>query len=426
MNLVLPPALRSRNYQLFFGGQGISLIGTWMTHLATAWTVYALTNSAWMLGLAAFLGQIPSFLLAPFGGVLADHWDRRRALVATQALAMVQSLALAALALTHTVTLPALLGLVLFQGLINALDVPMRQSFVKDMIERPGDLPNAIALNSSLFHASRLMGPALAGLVIAKVGAGWCFFIDGISYIAVIASLLAMRLPRKPRKPRNTAPVRPLARLREGFAYAFGFAPIRDILLLTAMCSLLISSYLTLLPVFATKIFHGGPQTLGLLMGISGVGSLSAAIYMSSRRSVLGLGKVIAYAPILTGTALFAFALAPAIGMAAPFLVCIGMANVLSGAACNTVLQTIVEDEKRGRVMSLYTMAFIGTGPFGSLLTGVLADRIGAPRTLMISGALFVLGALVFARRLPALRLSVRPIYQKAGILPPPLPVDPA
>lgn len=408
------PAFKSKNYRLYFGGQGLSLIGTWMTQVATIWLVYQLTDSALLLGIVGFLGQIPSFFMAPFGGVLVDRFNRHRILVITQILAMIQSLALAALALTGIINIWQIIFLSIFQGFINAFDAPARQALVPEIVERKEDLANAIALNSSLVNGGRLIGPSIAGLLIATVGAGVCFLIDGISYIAVIAALLAMKL-----KPKNIAvkAANPLQRLKEGFSYAFGFPPIRAILLLLALFSLMGMPYTILMPIFATKILHGGPQTLGFLMAASGVGALIGAIYLSSRQSVLGLGKVIAFSPAILGIGLIIFSLSRVLWLSLLIMLLIGFGAILQIASSNTVLQTIIEDDKRGRIMSLWAMAFIGIVPIGNLCAGVLASRIGAPNTLIIGGSFCILGSLLFAKQLPTLRRLVQPIYTKAGIL---------
>ena len=414
MRLTLP-ALRSRNYRLFFAGQGISLIGTWMTQLSTVWVVYQLTHSAFMLGLVGFVAQIPSFVLAPFGGLIADRYNRHRLLVTTQVLAMLQSLALAAFTLTGTIDIWLLLGLGFAQGLINVVDAPVRQTFVKDMIERPGDLASAIALNSSLVNGARLMGPAIAGLIIARIGAGYCFLIDGISYIAVIAGLLSMRLKSQPRM---AITMKPLRRIQEGFNYAFQSLPIRSILLLMALFSLMAMSNSTLMPVFAVQILQVDAHTLGFLLAASGVGALIGGVYMSTRTSVVGLGKVIASAPILCGVGLIGFALSRTVWLSVPLIMLVGLGSILQISASNTVLQTIVEDDKRGRVMSLFTMSFLGMAPFGSLLAGSLASAIGASSTFVLNGSICIVGAVLFARQLPRLKSLVRPIYAEKGILP--------
>jgi MFS family permease len=409
-------ALGHRNYRLFFSGQSVSLIGTWMTRIATSWLVYRLTGSALLLGVVGFAGQIPSFILAPFAGVLVDRWNRHRLLVATQVLAMLQSLALAILAFTDLINVHYIIWLSVFQGLINAFDMPVRQAFVVEMIERREDLPNAIALNSSMVNATRLLGPSIGGVIIAAVGEGWCFMIDAISYIAVIASLLAMKVT--PRMTEQLREVNMLRQLREGFAYAARFAPIRNVLLLLALVSLVGMPYTVLMPVFADDVLHGGPNTLGMLMAASGVGALVGALFLAARKSVLGLGTLIPLTAAAFGVGLIAFSFSGVLWLSLALMVVTGLGFMVQMAASNTVLQTIVDEDKRGRVMSFYTMAFMGTAPFGSLLAGSVADRIGAPHTLMFGGIGCIAGALWFALSLPALRRDVRPIYERIGILP--------
>jgi MFS family permease len=408
-------ALHSRNYRLFFGGQGISLIGTWLTQIATSWLVYRLTNSALLLGVVGFASQIPIFLVTPFAGVLVDRWYRHRILIITQTLSMAQSLALAVLTLTGVITVWHIIVLSLFQGLINAFDIPARQSFVVEMIEKKEDLANAIALNSSMFNTARLLGPSIAGLLIASVGEGMCFLIDGISYLAVIAALSAMKISSKKIEPKRTDV---LEGLKEGFTYAFGFAPIRSILLLIALVSLMGTPYMILMPIFAADVLHGGPHTFGFLMGASGVGALAGAVYLASRKSIRGLVKIIALAVGIFGMGLITFSLSRIFWLSLLMMLLTGFGMIIQMASSNTVLQTIVADDKRGRVMSFYTMALMGMSPFGSLLAGVLGSRIGAQSTLLIGGIVCILGSLLFVRELPRLRVIVRPIYVKMGIIP--------
>jgi MFS family permease len=408
-------ALRARNYRLFFSGQSISLIGTWMTRLATSWLVYRLTGSALLLGVVAFAGQIPVFFLSPLAGVWVDRWNRHRTLVVTQVLSMLQSFALAALSLTGLITVPELVGLALLQGLVNSFDMPARQTFVVQMVDDRSDLGNAIALNSSMVNAARLVGPALAGVVIAAVGEGWCFFIDGVSYMAVIVSLLLMRVVRTPRR---AVRKHVLGELVEGWNYATQSLPIRSILLLLSLVSLVGMPYTVLMPIFAAKILHGGPHTLGFLMAATGVGALTSAILLAARKSVLGLGKMIPISAALFGATLIAFASSRSFWLSMVLLLGTGFGFIQQLAASNTILQTIVEETKRGRVMAFYAMAFQGVAPFGSLLAGALAARIGAPATLMLGGGLCIAGAIQFARRLPAMRQAARPIYVRLGILP--------
>jgi MFS family permease len=409
-------ALSHRNYKLFFAGQSISLIGTWMTRIATSWLVYRLTGSALLLGVVGFAGQIPSFVLAPIAGVLVDRWNRHRLLVATQVLALIQSFVLALLTLTGVIKIWHVIALSVFQGLINAFDMPARQAFVVEMVERREDLANAIALNSSMVNAARLLGPSLGGIVIAAIGEGWCFMADAISYLAVIASLLAMTVNARMTRPTKDANM--FAQLYEGWKYTTRFAPIRKVLILLALISLVGMPYTVLMPVFANDVLHGGPSTLGLLMAASGVGALAGALLLAARKSVLGLGKYIPLMAAAFGVGLIAFSFTRVTWLALLLMMVTGLGFMVQMAASNTVLQTIVDEDKRGRVMSFYTMAFMGTAPFGSLLAGSVAERIGTPHTLLFGGIGCVLGALWFATSLPSLRRDVRPIYKKIGILP--------
>ncbi len=408
-------ALGYRNYRLFFGGQTVSLIGTWMTRIATSWLVYRLTGSAWLLGLVGFAGQIPAFIFAPFAGVWVDRLNRHRTLVVTQILSMVQSLALAALALLGIITIQEIIWLSVFQGFINAFDMPARQAFVVEMIEGREDLGNAIALNSSMVNAARLVGPSIAGILIAAFGEGYCFLLDGISYIAVIISLLMMRLAPYESPSRAKAV---LEELREGWRYVTGFVPIRSVLLLLGMISLLGMPYSVLLPIFAGEILHGGAHTYGFLMGAAGVGALASALLLAARKSVLGLGRLIPISAALFGTSLIAFGASRILWLSLLLMLFAGGGMMYQMAASNTILQTIVDDDKRGRVMSFYSMAFLGMTPIGSLIAGSAAHHIGAPRTLMIGGAFCILGAGWFAMHLPAIRSAVRPVYRRLGILP--------
>jgi MFS family permease len=409
-------ALRHRNFRLYYGGQGISLIGTWMTRLATSWLVYRLTGSALLLGVVGFAGQIPTFLLAPFAGVWVDRLNRRNVLVVTQILAMLQSFALAALTLSKHISIPEIIVLSALQGAINAFDMPGRQAFVVQMIEQKTDLGNAIALNSSMVNIARLVGPSLAGAVIALSNEGYCFLIDGISYIAVIASLVAMRV--KPQDIRRHAGSM-LVQLKEGWTYVSGFAPIRIILLLFAIVSLMGWPFSVLMPIFAGKILHGGPHTLGFLMGAVGVGAVISAVSLAMRKSVLGLGRMIPLSAGAFGMGLILFGFSRYLWLSLPLMLVCGFGLMQQMAASNTIIQTIVEENKRGRVMSYYTMSFVGMAPFGSLLAGTLANWIGAPRTVIISGACCILGAAWFATRLRLVRSLIRPIYRDLGILPP-------
>ncbi|MEH2078880.1 MAG: MFS transporter [Nostoc sp.] len=414
MKKSLLPALRSRNYQLFFAGQGISLIGTWMTQLATIWLVYDLTKSPLMLGVVGFSSQIPNFFLAPFGGVFVDRFSRYRTLIGTQILAMIQSLTLAVLALTGVIEVWQIIALSLFQGFINALDAPARQAFVPELVEHKGDLANAIAINSTMVNGARLIGPAIGGLLIAGIGAGYCFLIDGLSYVAVIAALLAMKV--KPWKNLGTEG-NPLQKVKEGFVYAFSFPPIRSVLLLSALVSFMGLQNTILVPVIAEQVLKGGAESLGFLMAASGVGALTGGIYLATRQTILGIGKLIALAPAILGIGLIAFSLSRFLPLSLFTMLFVGLGTILQIAASNTFLQTIVEDDKRGRLMSLYTMSFLGMIPVGNLLGGFLASHIGAPNTLMIDGIACILGSIIFSKQLPALRKIMRPIYEQKGII---------
>ncbi len=368
-----------------------------------------------MLGVVGFTSQIPNFILTPFGGVLVDRFPRHRILLTTQVLAMLQSLSLAALALTNNINIELILVLSFIQGVISAADAPARQAFVTELVDRPEDLANAIAINSTMFNGARLIGPAIGGLLIARVGEAYCFLIDGVSYIAVIAALLAMRFqPKKMPKIAGS----PLQRIKEGFIYAFECPPIRAILLLSALVSLMGMQYTVLVPVFADKVLNGNAQTLGFLMAASGVGAVFGGVYLATRTTVVGLGKLIILGPALLGIGLITFSCSRHLPLSLLAMLTIGLGIILQVASGNTVLQTIIDDDKRGRVMSLYTMSFLGMVPFGNLLGGSIADRIGAPNTLAIAGIACLLGSLFFSRQLPALKKIVHAIYVRKGILP--------
>jgi len=413
-------ALQSRNYRLFFGGQIVSLVGTWLSMIASSWLVYRLATTgehpvALMLGLVSFAGQFPVFLLTSMAGVWIDRWNRHSILVVTQTLSMLQSFTLAFLALGHWIELWQLIALSAFQGVVTAFDVPARQTFTVEMVEKREDLSNAIALSSSMMHAARLLGPAIGGYLIYAVGEGYCFLIDGFSYLAVLGALLAMRL--KPHV-RSTAKTRAWEQFREGLRYAYRFTPIRVLIQIVGITSIAAMSQSTLMPIFAAQILGGQERTLGLLLGASGLGALAGSLYLASRKSVLGLGRVIALACATLGVGLILFSTSTSLWFSVPLLVVIGFAMVVQMASCNTVLQTIVEDDKRGRVMALYSTAFLGLAPVGSLLGGILAQEIGAPWTLTLAGIICLLSAARFAWWLPKIRLLIRPIYQTKGILP--------
>ena len=409
-------ALRHRNFRLFFFAQSTSMIGTWMTRLATAWLVYRLTHSALLLGVVSFSGQIVSFLLGPVAAVWVERLERRRLLVVTQAAGAVQSLALAALTLTHVITLGEIIALMAFQGLINAFDMPGRQSFMLEMVggkaeSGRGDLQNAIAINSSMVNGARLIGPAIGGLIIAAFGEGWCFFIDGVSYLAVIASLLVMRLPALKTQAKSGSGL--LEELREGWNYVSRPGPIRTILLILALTCLMGWPYSVLLPVFAGKVLHGGPHTLGWLSAAAGLGALVSALALAMRRSIKGLTRTLQAAIALLGVGLILFGLSHVLWLSLLLMVVVGFGLIQAAAVCNTIIQSLVPDDKRARVMGYYTMAFFGAAPFGSLMAGLLAQHIGAPHTVMLTGTFCIVGAGWFTLQLPKIRPAMRSGYRE-------------
>jgi MFS family permease len=413
-------SLAHRNFRLFFAGQTISLLGTWMQQTAMIWLVYRLSkeqgrDSAFLLGITNFTGQIPVLLLGLFAGVFSDRWNRRRIVIATQTFAMIQAFLLGILTVTNLITVGELIFLCFCLGCINAFDMPTRQAFMTEIVDSAADLPNAIALNSSMVNGARLFGPTIAGIVISLVGEAICFLINGVSFLFVIAALLAMKIPPRPRKSSHGSVVRGL---HEGFVYAFGFAPVRAILLLVALTGLVGMPYIVLLPIFAGDILGGGPRTFGFLAGASGVGALTGSLYLASRSTVVGLGRWIAGTAGTFGLALIAFSFSRHIYLSMAILCIAGFSVVVQLASSNTILQTIVDDQKRGRVMSLYTVAFLGMAPLGSLMAGSLASRIGTPATVALGGVCCLLGAALFARQLPRIRQIVRPIYTQMGILP--------
>lgn len=408
-------ALRSRNYRLFVAGQGVSLVGTWMQQVAMSWLVYRLTGSALLLGVVGFTSLIPTILISPVAGVLADRWDRRRLLIATQSLAMLQAAFLALVVLTGIVQVWQIIILSLILGIVHAFDIPIRQSFVVEMVEHREDLGNAIALNSSMVNAARLIGPSIAGLLVASVGEGICFVLNAISYLAVIVALAAMRILPAAHRQRSRRPI--LHELHEGFLYAYEFGPIRSILLLLALISLMGMPYSVLVPVFAKEILHGGAHTFGFLLAAAGSGALVGTLYLASRRSVLGLDRVIVMATICFAVGITIFALSRHFILSLAALVGAGFGAMTLVASCNTVLQTILDEDKRGRVMSLFTVAFMGVAPFGSLGAGFMAGIIGPRDTLLLGGAGCLVGAAVFARHLPQIREKMRPIYIRMGII---------
>jgi MFS family permease len=415
MPTTLLRSLSHRNFRLFIIGQSISLIGTWMQQTAMLWLVYLLTEQSWWLGITTFVGQIPSVFLSPIAGAVVDHTNRRRLVIGTQVASMIQAVIVTVLTIEGSIEIYHILALSIFIGIVNTFDIPGRQAFMIEMIDRREDLPNAIALNSSIFNAARLVGPGVAGFILARTSIGFCFLINALSFVAVIAALAAMRVtPSVNHRPSRNI----LAGMFEGFSYAFGFPPIRAILLLVAFISLVGVPYSVLLPVYATDILGGDVGTYSTLMVAAGIGALVGALLLASRKTILGLGRWITFMPMLLGIALIGMSL---VRHVIPAFFCIGIAGfaiITQMASSNTVLQTIVEEDKRGRVMSLYAMSFMGIAPFGSLAAGYLADHIGAPLTARLAGVGCILASLVFALQFKALRRLIRPIYRQMGILP--------
>jgi MFS family permease len=412
---VILRSLRHRNYRLFFIGQGTSLVGTWMQSVAMNWLAYRMTNSPFFLGIVAFAGQIPTFVIAPFAGVIADRLSRHRIVIATQICSMIQAMILTLLVYTGHVAPWHLVVLSVVLGLINGFDIPTRQAFVYELVDLPEDLPNAIALNSFIFNGARLVGPSIAGLVIYASGEWPCFLLNAVSYLAVLVALWMMRL-KKRNVPSHNGPA--LVGLKEGVIYAWRFVPIRMLLLLLSFISIFGMSHAVLMPVFAKDILGGGPHTLGFLLGAVGIGAISGAIYLASRKSIRGLGRIIVIGILALGFGVIAFSFSTRLWLSLIFILVVGFGMMIQMASINTLLQTLVDDDKRGRVMSLYTMSFMGMAPFGSLIAGSAATHIGAPNTIRISGVLSLVAAIVFLKKLPELRKHIHPIYVQKGIIP--------
>jgi len=411
-------ALRYRNFQLFFGGQLISLIGTWMQNVAQAWLVYQLTGSSVKLGLVSFCSQIPVFLLSPVGGIVADRFPRRRVVIATQAASMLLAFALAILTLTHLVQVSHIFVLSALLGVVNAFDIPARQSFFVEMVGRE-DLINAIALNSSMFNASRVIGPAVAGILVATIGEGWCFFANAVSYIAVIAGLFLMKVERHKRV---SQPSSPLADVVEGFRFVIGSAPIHHLMILLGVLSATGMPFAVLMPIFADQILHGGARGLGILMGASGVGALAGALLLASRETVEGLGRWVAISGVAFGASLITFAISRSFWLSCALLMPVGFAMMVEMGSSNTLIQTMSPDHLRGRVMSVYSMMFMGMAPLGAVLSGFAAGRFGAPATIAGGGVICMAAAAIFGWRLPGLRTEARRLIaaaQMAGGVPP-------
>jgi MFS family permease len=404
-----------RNYRLFFAGQGISLIGTWMQRIAMPWLVYHITGSPLLLGVVGFAGQIPTFLLSPIAGVLTDRWNRYYVLIVAQIVAMLQALALTLLFYTGTIQVWHIVVLSILMGCFNAFDVPSRQSFVIDLVEKREDLGNAIALNSLMFNGARLIGPSVAGVLLASAGEGICFLSNAVSYLFVIASLLLMKVPARENIKRNS---HILKDMQAGFSYTFGFAPLKHLILLLGLVSIMTMPYQVLMPVFAKEVLKGGSHTFGFLMGAAGLGAFAGGLYLASRKSVLKLGRIVPYAAAVSGIGLIGFSLSQFFILSMLMMIIAGLGMMLHTAASNTILQTIVDEDMRGRMLSIYTMAIMGTAPFGSLLAGSLAKVIGTPQTIMAGGIACIAGAILFYRKLPQLKDEVRPIYIRMGVIP--------
>jgi MFS family permease len=404
-------ALRHRNFQLFFGGQIISLTGTWMQSVAQAWLVYSITKSSFLLGAVGFASQIPVFLLAPLGGAAADRTNRHRLIIATQTASMALAAILAWLTLSHRVQVPHIFVLAALLGVVNAFDIPGRQSFLIDMVGRE-DLMNAIALNSSIFNGARVIGPAVAAILVAKIGEGWCFALNSVSYIAVIAGLLLMKVHCEIRTSKNS----PFEDIVEGFRWVNQTRVIRALLLLIGLVSLVGMPYTVLMPVFADQILHRGAPGLGILMGATGVGALLGALTLASKTGVTGLGRWVTITCASFGVSIIAFSFSRYFWLSVALLLPAGFSMMLQMACSNTLIQTMVPDQLRGRVMSLYSMMFMGMAPFGALLGGSLAHRVGAPLTIAIGGVACIAGATWFGRQLPQLRIEARRLIVAQGM----------
>lgn len=405
-------SLRHRNFQLFFSGQLISLIGTWMQIIAQSWLVYRLTGSSLLLGVVGFAGQFPVFLFAPVGGLAADRWNRHRVVIGTQVSSMILAFILAALTLLHVVRVWEIVVLASLLGVVNAFDIPARQSFLIEMVGRE-DLMNAIALNSSMFNGARVIGPAIAGLLVAWIGEGWCFFANAVSYIAVIAGLLLMKIEYVRQVAKQSSPYEHIA---EGFRYISSTKPILALMLLIGLVSLVAVPYSVLMPIFADRILHGGARGLGILMGSTGIGALLGALTLATRRGVRGLGRWVGFSAMSFGASLILFSFSKWFLVSAILLVPVGYSVMLQMSSSNTLIQAMVPDDLRGRAMAGYTMMFMGMAPMGSLLAGALADRIGAPWTIALGGIGAVIGSIIFLRKLPELRFEARQLIVAQGI----------
>ena len=406
-------ALRHRNFQLFFTGQLISLIGTWMQTVAQSWLVYRMTNSALLLGTVGFASQFPVFLTAPIGGIVADRNNRQRVVIATQTASMILAGILAALTLTDRVQVWHIMVLAAGLGVVNAFDIPARQAFLIDMVGRE-DLMNAIALNSSMFNGARIIGPAIAGILVASIGEGWCFFANAVSYIAVIAGLLLMRIQHPANLAKEGSPVQHIV---EGFQFAKNTLPIRSILLLLGLVSFVGMPYTVLMPVFADRILHGGARALGILMCSTGVGALLGAASLAARVGLRGLGRLIAICSAGFGVSLVFFSFSKIFWLSTILLLPVGFCIMVQMASSNTLIQSMVPDHLRGRVLAVYTMMFMGMAPFGALFAGAVAHRIGSPWTVASGGLACIVGGALFWMQLPAFRREARELVLAQGMM---------
>ena len=408
-------ALKHRNFRLFFVGQGLSMMGTWLQQVAMGWLTYRLTGSAWLLGVIAFCANVGILLFGTWAGVLADRVHRRRALYFTQSLMLAQAIVLTVLTALGHVQVWHLIVLSLWLGIVSAFDIPVRQSLYVHLVDDRADLPNAIALNSFLVNGARVVGPALAGLLLAVVSEAVCFALNALSFVAVIVAVTRMHFPREPG---------PAARHDswwsswvEGFRYVWEYPPARAFLTLVAVLAWTIAPYSSLMPIYAKDVYGGGPHTLGFLLAAAGGGALLSTGYLAGRDNIRGLMRVIALAAATSGVALAAFAYLRIFPLAFALMVVVGGGVILAAASANTILQTIVDDRLRGRVAGFYTLAFLGVAPLGNLAAGALAEQFSAQATFAINGAVAALAAAWFWRRMPAIRAALRPAYQKLGIL---------
>jgi MFS family permease len=408
-------ALRNRNYRLFFTGQGLSLIGTWMQSVAMSWLVYSLTNSPLYLGIVGFSLQVPIFIAAPFGGVTADKFDRKKILIVTQFLSMLQAVIAAVLTITGVIQPWQIIILSALLGAINGFDMPTRQAFVRELVDNPDDLPNAIALNSLIFNGARFIGPPIAGFLIAFAGEGICFIINAVSFIPVLLAFAAMKI-RPLENTRHNGSI--LTGLKDGISYAFGFVPIKVILILLAFLGLVAMPYTVLLPVFAKDILAGDSKTLGFLMAAGGIGAVGGALFLASQKNVSHLNKIILSSMCTFSVGVIIFSVSRTFWFSMIMMMLIGFGVMALIASLNTLLQTIVDDSKRGRVMSLYSMSFLGMAPLGSLLAGAAAHSFGAPLTAQFGGVLCLLAAILFSRKLSEISKLIRPIHARKGIIP--------